>query len=153
MPPCGRYAVHPGLSTRPANGPGSGLFKSTDGGTTWQPLANGIPTEGLGRIGIAVAQANKNRIYAILDAKEGGLYSSSDAGATWTKISGDNRIWGRGWYFGKVTVDPRNADTVYVSNTSVYKSTNAGKSWTAIKARLVVTTITSSGLILTIRPG
>ena len=117
----------------PANGPGSGLFKSTDGGTTWQPLANGIPTEGLGRIGIAVAPANKNRIYAILDAKEGGLYSSSDAGAKWTKISGDNRIWGRGWYFNKVTVDPRNADTVYVSNTSVYKSTNAGKSWTAIK--------------------
>ncbi|HXL27419.1 MAG TPA: YCF48-related protein, partial [Chthoniobacterales bacterium] len=117
----------------PANGPGSGLFKSNDGGTTWQPLDNGIPTEGLGRIGIAVAPANKNRIYVILDAKEGGLYSSSDAGATWSKISGDNRIWGRGWYFSKVTVDPKNADTVYVSNTSVYKSTDAGKKWTAIK--------------------
>jgi photosystem II stability/assembly factor-like uncharacterized protein len=117
----------------PANGPGSGIFKSSDGGTTWQPLSNGIPTEGLGRIGIAVAPANKNRIYAIVDAKEGGLFSSSDAGATWSKISGDNRIWGRGWYFSKVTVDPKNADTVYVSNTSVYKSTDAGKSWTAIK--------------------
>jgi len=117
----------------PANGPGSGLFKSNDGGTTWQPLGNGIPTEGIGRIGIAVAPANTNRIYVILDAKEGGLYSSSDAGATWSKISGDNRIWGRGWYFSKVTVDPKNADTVYVSNTSVYKSTDAGKKWTAIK--------------------
>src|SRR6266550_2627826 len=117
----------------PANGPGSGIFKSTDGGTTWQPLANGIPTEGLGRIGIAVAQTNRNRIYAIVDAKAGGLFSPSDAGATWAKISDDVRSWGRGWYFSKVTVDPKNADTVYVSNTSVYKSTNGGKNWTAIK--------------------
>ncbi|HEY3025720.1 MAG TPA: hypothetical protein VGJ55_06185 [Pyrinomonadaceae bacterium] len=117
----------------PANGPGGGIFKSTDGGTTWQPLTSGLPTEKLGRIGIAVAPTNRNRLYAIVDAKDGGLYRSDDAGATWTRISSDNRIWGRGWYFSKVTADPRNADSVYVMNTSVYKSLDAGKHWTAIK--------------------
>ena len=68
-----------------------------------------------------------------MDAKQGGLYRSDDAGATWHLLSGDDRIWGRGWYFGKVVVDPKNADIVYVSNTSLYRSTDAGKSWTAIK--------------------
>ncbi|HEY6802523.1 MAG TPA: hypothetical protein VI306_02990 [Pyrinomonadaceae bacterium] len=117
----------------PANGPGSGIFKSTDGGNTWNQLTNGLPTEGVGRIGLAVSNTNRNRIYAIVDAKEGGLFSSSDAGATWTKVSADMRVWGRGWYFNKVTADPKDADTVYVQNTSVYKSTNGGKNWTAVK--------------------
>jgi len=117
----------------PANGPGAGIFKSTDGGTTWKEISYGIPTEGLGRIGIAVARTSRNRVYAIVDAKEGGLFISNDGGATWTKTSSDNRIWGRGWYFCKVSIDPKNADTVYVMNTSVYRSTDAGKTWTAIK--------------------
>ncbi len=117
----------------PSYGPGGGLFKSTDGGSTWQPLTQGLPTEKLGRIGIAVAPTNRNRVYAIVDAKAGGLYSSNDAGATWSLISGDNRLWGRGWYFCKVVVDPKNADIVYVSNTALYRSTDAGKSWTPIK--------------------
>ena len=68
-----------------------------------------------------------------MDAKEGGFFRSDDAGATWVKMSAENRIWGRGWYFGKVTVDPKNADIVYVSNTALYKSTDAGKTWTPIK--------------------
>jgi photosystem II stability/assembly factor-like uncharacterized protein len=93
----------------------------------------GIPTEALGHIGIAVAPTNRQRVYAIVDAKVGGLYRSDDAGATWSLISDDKRIWGRGWYFCKIVVDPKNADIVYVSNTSLYRSTNAGKNWTAIK--------------------
>jgi len=117
----------------PSYGPGSGLFKSTDGGTTWQPLTTGLPAAGLGRIGIAIAPTDARRVYAIVDAKEGGLFRSDDAGATWAKISGDNRIWGRGWYFSKVTVDPKNAAVVYVMNTSVYRSNDAGKTWTAVK--------------------
>ena len=118
----------------PANGPGGGIFKSTDGGSTWQPLANGIPTLGLGRIGLAVAPRNPKRVYAIIDAKEdGGLFVSDDAGTMWAKVSNDNRIWGRGWYFNKVTADPNDPETVYVQNTSIYKSTNGGKTWTAIK--------------------
>ncbi len=125
------YIYNPSIS------PGSGIFKSTDGGTTWQQLTAGLPSEGVGRIGIAVAPSNARRVYAIIDAKDGGLYRSEDAGATWSRISGgnpgDNRVWGRGWYFGKVSVDPKNPDIVYVSNTSLYKSTDAGKSWTPIK--------------------
>ena len=117
----------------PSYGPGGGIFKSTDGGNTWQELTRGVPTEGQGRIGIAVARSNNKRIYAIVDAKAGGLYRSDDAGASWTLVSSDKRIWGRGWYFCKVVADPKNADIVYVSNTSVYKSIDAGKTWTAIK--------------------
>ncbi|MDT5062327.1 MAG: hypothetical protein QOH63_2786 [Acidobacteriota bacterium] len=117
----------------PSYGPGSGIFKSTDGGNTWQQLTSGLPTEGLGHTGISVAPTNRNRVYAIVDAKAGGLYASDDAGATWRLASGDKRLWGRGWYFDKVTVDPKNADIVYVSNTSLYRSMDAGKTWTAIK--------------------
>ena len=117
----------------PANGPGGGIFKSTDGGTTWKEISEGIPVENRGRIGIAVAPTNRNRVYAMVDAKDGGLFVSNDAGATWTRNSSDKRVWDRGWYFSKVTVDPKNADVVYASNTSVYRSTDAGKMWTAIK--------------------
>jgi len=117
----------------PANGPGAGIFKSTDGGANWKEISAGIPAEGRGHIGIAVAPTNRNRVYACVDAKEGGVFRSDDAGATWIRLSADKRLWDRGWYFEKVTVDPKNADTVYVMNTSIYRSTDAGKTWTAIK--------------------
>ena len=113
----------------PSYGPGSGLYKSTDGGTIWNQLTNGLPTEGLGRIGVSVAPSNTRRVYAIVDAKDGGLYRSDDAGATFVKTSGDARIWGRGWYFGKVVVDPKDADLVYSSNTGVYRSRDGGKTF------------------------
>src|SRR2546426_1690999 len=117
----------------PANGPGGGIFKSIDGGTTWKEIDEGIPVEGRGRIGISVSPANSNRIYVSVDAKEGGIFRSDDAGLTWTRLSSDKRLWDRGWYFEKITVDPGNADVVYVMNTSTYRSTDAGKTWTAIK--------------------
>ena len=117
----------------PANGPGAGIFKSVDGGTTWTEISEGIPLEGRGHIGIAVAPTNRNRVYAVVDAKEGGVFSSNDGGTTWTRLSSDQRLWDRGWYFEKVTVDPKNADLVYVMNTSTYRSTDAGKTWTPIK--------------------
>jgi photosystem II stability/assembly factor-like uncharacterized protein len=117
----------------PSIGPGGGIFKSTDGGTTWRQLTAGLPSENFGRSGIAVAPSNSKRVYAIIDAKDGGLYRSEDAGATWSKISGDNCVWGRGWYFGKIAVDPKNPDIVYVSNTALYKSADGGKRWTPIK--------------------
>jgi len=117
----------------PSYGAGSGLYKSTDGGDTWQHITNGFPAEGLGRIGVAVAPGDGKRVYAIVDAKDGGLYRSDDGGTTWSLIDGEKRIWGRGWYFCEVAVDPHDRDTVYVSNTSVYRSHDAGKSFTAIK--------------------
>src|ERR1035437_3420584 len=127
-PPRPPWSIYP-----PSYGAGGGVFKSSDGGTTWKASDTGIPVEGQGRIGLAIAPTNTKRVYAIVDATKGGLYRSDDAGATWTLISDQKRIWGRGWYFSKVVVDPKNADIVYVSNTSVSRSTDAGKTWTAIK--------------------
>ena len=117
----------------PANGPGGGIFKSTDGGSSWKEIDEGIPVEARGRIGVSVSPSNRNRIYAAVDAKDGGIFRSDDAGATWTRLSNDKRLWDRGWYFEKITADPKNADTVYVMNTSTYRSTDGGKTWTAIK--------------------
>jgi len=122
------WSVYP-----PSNGPGSGLMKSTDGGVTWTPLHGGVPSAGLGKIGLAVAPSDPNRVYAIVDADAGGLYRSDDAGATWKRDDKDARLWQRGWYFCHVAVDPKNADVVYVSDTAFYRSTDGGASFTAIK--------------------
>jgi photosystem II stability/assembly factor-like uncharacterized protein len=123
------WSVYP-----PSNGPGSGLYKSTDEGRTWQPLAGrGFPTEKLGRVGLAVAASKPNRVYAIVDAKDGGVYRSDDAGANWERVSSESRLWGRGWYFGQIDADPKDANTVYVMNTSTYRSRDGGHSFDAIK--------------------
>src|SRR5258708_36951566 len=99
---------------------GSGIFKSTDGGDHWSQLTNGLPAKP-GRIGLAVAPSQPARVFAVVDAEEGGgMYRSDDAGATWTKTSGDSRVWGRGWYFGGVTIQPQNADVPYSSNLNAY---------------------------------
>jgi photosystem II stability/assembly factor-like uncharacterized protein len=123
------WSVYP-----PSNGPGSGLYKSSDGGVTWNPVrGGGFPSEALGKIGIAIAPSNPNRVYAIVDAKAGGLYRSDDGGTTWRLADKDPRIWERGWYFCHVSVDPKNAEVVYVSDTSFYRSTDGGEHFTAIK--------------------
>ena len=117
-----------------SNGPGSGLYRSDDGGETWKEIrGNGFPSEKLGRIGIAFARSDSRRVYAIVDAKLGGLYASKDGGATWTRASSESRLWGRGWYFGGVTVDPKDADTVYVCNVAMYRSTDGGKTFLPFK--------------------
>ncbi len=118
------------------NGPGSGLYKSTDGGTTWRQLTKGLPTwaDLLGRIGVGVAPSEPNRLYALVDSpKLGGLYRSDDAGENWTRVNDDSRLWGRGDDFACVRVDPRNKDMIYVANVSTYRSTDGGRSFTAIK--------------------
>jgi photosystem II stability/assembly factor-like uncharacterized protein len=118
----------------PSYGPGSGLYKSTDGGDTWrQVTGHGLPSEKLGRIGIAVAPTAPDRVYLIVDAKEGGVYRSDDAGENWQRTDPEPRLWQRGWYFGSINVDPRNPDVVYVCNTSFYRSTSGGKSFDIIK--------------------
>ncbi len=119
------------------HGPNSGFFKSTDGGSTWKKLTNGLPTfqQGLGRIGFCIAPSNPNRIYALVDASEevGGLYRSEDAGENWKRINGDPRIWGRGDDFAEVKVDPKNQDVVYSANIVCWKSTDGGMSFTGFK--------------------
>jgi photosystem II stability/assembly factor-like uncharacterized protein len=118
------------------NGPESGLFKSTDGGSTWTKLTKGLPTteEGLGRIGFGIAPSDPNRIYASVEAgKNSGIYRSDDAGASWTKIQTDERLFGRGSDFAEVKVDPKNADIVYSANVVTWKSVDGGKTWNAFR--------------------
>jgi photosystem II stability/assembly factor-like uncharacterized protein len=117
----------------PASGPGSGLYKSDDGGGTWRQIrGSGFP-EHVGRIGIAVARSSPSRVYALVDGEAGGLYRSDDAGAHWRQSSGDPRIWQRGWYFGRIEVDPTNADRVYAMNTIVLRSDDGGGHFAPLK--------------------
>ncbi len=118
------------------NGAESGLFKSTDGGTTWKKLTKGLPTpeQGLGRIGFTIAPTNSNRLYATVDAgKYGGIYRSDDAGESWINANADGRFWGRGSDFAEIKCDPTNADMVYSANVVVWKSTDGAKTWTGFR--------------------
>jgi len=117
-------------------GPESGLFKSTDGGTTWTKLTTGLPaiSDGLGRIGFCIAASNSKRLYACVDAtKGGGLYRSDDGGESWAEQSTDPRLWDRGSDFAECKVDPKNQDVVYIANVVTWKSMDAGKTWKAIR--------------------
>jgi len=122
----------------PIDGPGSGLYKSTDGGLTWSAITgHGLPSGQVGRIGVTVARGEQGRrVFALVDtadSKERGLYRSNDSGATWQHVSSDPRIDGRAWYFSGVIVDPNHPDTVYVANTALYRSTDGGRTYIPIK--------------------
>lgn len=120
----------------PLEGHSGGLFRSTDGGDNWSLLTKGLPTDeqGLGRIGIGIAPSDPNRMYALVDAPNlGGLFRSDDAGESWQRVNNEARIWGRGFDFAWVRVAPDNKNTIYICNTSTYRSTDAGTNFTAIK--------------------
>ncbi len=117
-------------------GPNSGLYKSTDGGSSWNKITKGLPTadQGLGRIGIAISPSNSSRMYATVDAKEnGGVYQSDDAGESWMLLNSDYRLWGRGSDFAEIKVHPKNEDIIFVGNIASYRSEDGGKSWMSLK--------------------
>jgi len=126
----------PWTTSGPLEGHTGGLFKTTDGGSTWRQIGKGLPTneQKLGRIGIGIAPNDPNRIYAFADAPElGGLFRSDDAGDNFVRVNNEDRIWGRGFDFAWVRVAPDNREKVYICNTSMYRSLDGGKTFTAIK--------------------
>jgi photosystem II stability/assembly factor-like uncharacterized protein len=117
-----------------SGGPGSGLFKSTDGGETWTEITRntGLPAGMVGRIGIAVSGADSNRLYALVENANGGLFVSDDAGASWTLANENRSIRQRAFYYTHVAADPAARDTVYMLNTSAFRSTDGGKTLTNV---------------------
>ena len=118
-----------------SGGPGSGLFKTTDGGATWVELSPhaGLPKPIWGKIGITVSGADPNRLYALIEAADGGVFLSDDAGATWKIVNDDRRLRQRAFYYTRIYADPQVKDTVYMLNTGLYRSTDAGKTIRSIR--------------------
>ena len=118
-----------------SGGPGSGLFKSTDGGDHWTELsrAPGMPGGVLGKIGVAVSPVDSSRVYAQVEADDGGTYLSDDAGATWTRVSENRDVRQRAFYYTRVYADPKDRDTIYEPNVDFMKSTDAGRTWTTLR--------------------
>jgi photosystem II stability/assembly factor-like uncharacterized protein len=118
-----------------SGGPGSGLFKSTDGGDTWTEIsrAPGMPKGVLGRIGVTVSPANPERVWAIVEAQDGGVFRSDNAGRTWTKVNEQSILRQRAWYYSHIFADPANADTVYALNVGAFKSIDGGRTWQAFR--------------------
>jgi len=118
-----------------SGGPGSGLFKSTDGGDHWTEISRnpGLPKGVLGKIGMDVSRADSNRVYAQIEAEDGGTFVSDDAGATWKKVSENRDVRQRAFYYTRVFADPKDKDTFYEPNVGFMKSTDGGKSWTQLR--------------------
>ena len=121
--------------TMSSGGPGSGMFKSVDGGTTWTEITRnpGMPPEGVvGRIGVAVSSANSSRVYALFEHDDGGLFRSDDGGESWELINDERRIRQRAFYYTHVFADHHDEDVVYVQNTSFFRSTDGGATYEVI---------------------
>lgn len=111
-----------------SGGPGSGLFRSTDGGEHWTELTRnpGMPSGVIGRIGVSVSPVDANRVYAIVEAADGGVYRSDDAGATWKRTNDERKLRQRAFYYTHITADPQIRDRVYVLNVSFFRSDDGG---------------------------
>ncbi|MBI3933018.1 MAG: glycosyl hydrolase [Acidobacteria bacterium] len=117
-----------------SGGPGSGLWKSADGGDTWRPLTEGLPEGTKGRIGVAVSPAQPSRVWALVEhAEKGGLYRSDDGGKSFRQVGSDRNLVTRAWYYTHVYADPKDANTVYVLNVSFWRSDDGGKTFVPIR--------------------
>ncbi|HEX8267715.1 MAG TPA: hypothetical protein VF596_20110 [Pyrinomonadaceae bacterium] len=117
-----------------SGGAGSSMYKSIDGGDTWTEISRnkGLPAGVLGKIGVTVSPVNTNRVWAIVEAKEGGLFRSDDTGETWQRVSNNPQIMQRPWYYFRVYADTQNADTVYVLNVGFHKSADGGRTFSTL---------------------
>ncbi len=115
-----------------SGGPGSSIWKSTDGGAHWVKLTSGLPKL-MGKIGVTVSPADPTRIWAAVEATEGGIYRSDDRGAHWKRVNADQGIRDRGWYYSHITADPKNRDRVYVMAASMVVSNDGGDSFVQIR--------------------
>ncbi|HET7441254.1 MAG TPA: hypothetical protein VFJ47_08135, partial [Terriglobales bacterium] len=116
-----------------SGGPGSGIYRSNDGGTTWKQLqGHGLPKGPYGRVGVAVA-ANSERVYALIEANDRGLYRSDDNGESWQLVNGSHSLVQRPWYYMHVIADPQDAETVYILNVDFYRSSDGGRSFNKVK--------------------
>ncbi|MGI9220366.1 MAG: WD40/YVTN/BNR-like repeat-containing protein, partial [Woeseiaceae bacterium] len=118
-----------------SGGAGGGIYKSVDGGDSWEQLEGGLP-DLIGKIGIAISADNPARIYAMIEAEpgEGGVWRSDDYGSSWELINDHRALWSRAWYYIHIAVDQTDADTVWALNTRLYKSVNGGKDWEQVSA-------------------
>ncbi|HYN22964.1 MAG TPA: glycosyl hydrolase, partial [Thermoanaerobaculia bacterium] len=116
-----------------SGGPGSGLWKSTDGGDTWVELSRnpGLPKGSLGIIGVTVSPTNPENVYAIVEAEEGGVFRSRDGGQTWAKTNEERELRQRAWYYTRIYADPKDEEAVYVLNVRFHRSKDGGKTFTA----------------------
>ena len=117
-----------------SGGPDSGLWRSRDGGDTWEDVSSnpGLPDLPFGRIGVAISPAKGGRIYATVEAGEPGVYRSDDYGDTWELVSDNRDLQGRPWYYQHIFADPQDADTAWVLNYGAWKSVDGGKTWTEV---------------------
>ncbi len=125
----GSWEAHRTPWSLSSGGPGSKLFKSLDGGETWRDISKspGLPIQTFGKIGVSVSGADSTRVYAIIEALDGGVFRSDDAGATWKKVNEDRNYRQRAFYYTRIYADPVEKDTVYVLNVGFGKSTNGGE--------------------------